>query len=120
MRYLFLLNSPDGGPPAEPGSPESERLHRQYGEATALMAAAGVLIECAPLSPAASATTLRVRDREVLLTDGPAAELKEQVGGYALIECDDLDQALRWAATLPAARDCSIEVRAVIDTGRSR
>jgi hypothetical protein len=120
MRYLFLLNSPGGGPPAEPGTPESERLFRQWGEATALMADAGVLIDCAPLTPAASATTLRVRDGEVLLTDGPSAELKEWIGGYTLVECDDLDMALKWASTLPAARDSSIEVRAVIDTGRGR
>lgn len=118
MRYLFLLNSPDGGPPADPD--ETRRLYEEYGRATEAMAAAGVLIECAPLTPAASATTVRVRDGEVMLTDGPAAELKEQVGGYTLVECPDLDQALRWAATLPAARESSVEVRAVIDTGRPR
>ena len=64
-----------------------------------------MLIDCAPLQPAAAATTVRVRDGETLLTDGPAAEIKEQFGGYTLIECADLDEALKWAATLPAALD---------------
>src|SRR4029453_8236742 len=58
MRYLFLLNSPDGGPPADPD--ETRRLYEEYGRATEAMAAAGVLIECAPLTPAVSATTVRV------------------------------------------------------------
>jgi hypothetical protein len=60
---------------------------------------------------------VRVRDRQPLLTDGPAAELREQVGGYAIIDCPDLDDALKWAVAMPAARDCSVEVRAIVDTG---
>jgi hypothetical protein len=78
------------------------------------MAKAGVLIDCAPLEPPSAATTLQVRDGETLLTDGPAAEIKEQFGGYTLIECADLDEALKWAATLPTALDGSIEVRPVV------
>jgi len=59
---------------------------------------------------------VRVRDGETVLTDGPAAELREQVGGYTIVECRDLDEALKWAATIPAAWDASIEVRAIVDT----
>jgi hypothetical protein len=84
--------------------------------ATDAMAAAGVLIDCAPLESVTTATTVRVRAGETLLTDGPAAELREQVGGYTLIECADLDEAIRWAASLPAARDASIEIRPVVST----
>jgi len=120
MRYLFLLHSPDGGPPTDPDDPAVRKMYEEYGAAVTAMAEAGVLVDCAPLTPAASATTLRVRDGEVLLTDGPAAELKEQVGGYTIVECGDLDEALRWAATMPAARDSVVEVRPVIDTGRAR
>src|ERR1700730_17938800 len=65
----------------------------------------------APLHPARSATTLRIRDEETLLTDGPYAELKEQLGGYYLLECADLDEAVRWAATIPAAPSGAVEVR---------
>ncbi len=56
-------------------------------------------------------------DGETLLADGPFAELKEQIGGYYLLECATLDDALRWAATIPAARFGSVEVRPVVDVG---
>jgi len=118
MKYLLLLNRSDDALP-DPGSAESDELLRAYGVAVEAMAAAGVLIDCAPLTPTSSATTVRVRNGETLLTDGPAAELKEQVGGYTLIECADLDDALKWAAMIPAAEQASVEVRAVIDTGRT-
>ena len=68
------------------------------------------LIECAPLQPATATTTVRVRDGQTLQTDGLAGEIKEQFGGFTLVECADLDEALRWAQTLPAATDGSVEV----------
>jgi hypothetical protein len=114
MKYLFLLNTPPGWQPTEPGSPEQAELYAAYRNATQAMAAAGVLIECAPLQPPSAATTVRVRNGETLLTDGPAAEIKEHLGGYTLVECADLDEALKWAATIPAAWDASVEVRPVI------
>jgi hypothetical protein len=67
------------------------------------------------LQPAATATTVRVRDGERLLTDGPYAETKEQLGGFYALECKDLDEALEWAARIPEAKTGSIEVRPVID-----
>ncbi len=118
MKYLFLLQTADDGPPA-PGSPEAAQMFTDYQVALGEMARAGVLLECAPLQGASLATTVRVRDGQTMLTDGPAAELKEQVGGYTLVECADLDQALHFAAMLPAATAGSVEVRAVIDTGGS-
>jgi hypothetical protein len=114
MKYLFLLNTPDDGPPTDPGSPEYAELFRAYRSAMEAMAEAGVLIDCAPLRPASTATTVRVRAGETILTDGPAAEIKEQVGGYTLVECADLDDALKWAARIPAALNGSVEVRPVI------
>jgi hypothetical protein len=95
----------------EPGTPERIALFNAYNEADAAMRRAGVLVECAPLEPTSSSTTVRVRDGETLLTDGPAADIKEPVGGFALIECADLDEAIRWAATIPAAKDASVEIR---------
>ena len=56
------------------------------------------------LQPTATATTVRVRDGERMLTDGPYAETKEQLGGYYLLECKDLDDALNWAARIPEAK----------------
>ena len=72
---------------------------------------------CAPLQPPSASTTVRVRGGETLLTDGPAAEIKEQFGGFTLIECDGLDEALKWAQRIPTARDGSVEVRPVVNTG---
>ncbi len=116
MKYLFLLQTADDGPPA-PGSPEGQQMYDDYQAALREMARAGVLLECAPLQGASLATTVRVRDGQAMLTDGPAAELKEQVGGYTLVDCADLDQAVHFAAMLPAAKAASVEVRAVLDTG---
>ena len=114
VKYLFLLyGRPDERLP-EPGSEEFDRMRAEWGAATGAMAEAGVLIDCAPLQPPAATTTLSVRDGEMLLTDGPAAEIKEHFGGYTLVECADLDEALRWAATLPAAEVGKVEVRPVV------
>jgi hypothetical protein len=113
MKYLFLLHSPDG-PPADPDSVEYAEAVEAYAAANAAMAQAGVLLDCAPLRPVSAATTVRVRRGNVLITDGPAAELREQIGGYTLVECADLDEALKWAATIPAARTGWVDVRPVL------
>jgi hypothetical protein len=82
-----------------------------YGSATTAMVAAGVLVDSGPLQDPSSATTLRVRDGEVVLTDGPYAEIREQLGGYYVLDCEDLDAALEWVAQIPAARYGCIEIR---------
>lgn len=112
MRYLFLLNRTTDALP-EPGTAEYDRTLQAYGEAVEALAKAGVLVDCAPLAARSSSTTVRVRDGETILTDGPAAEIKEQLGGYTIVECADLDEALKWAAIMPAARDASVEVRPI-------
>ncbi len=73
-----------------------------------------MLIDCAPLQPPSASTTVQVRDGETLLTDGPAAEIKEHFGGFTLIECADLDEALKWAACVPTASDGRVEVRPLV------
>lgn len=113
MKYLFLFYQSQD-PQPEPGSPEFVELFNAYNEADTAMRHAGVLIECAPLEPISSSTTVRVRGGEPLLTDGPAAEIKEQVGGFALVECADLDEAIKWASTIPAAQDASVEIRPLV------
>ncbi len=75
------------------------------------MARRGVLRGGAGLCPPATATTVRVRDEQVLLSDGPFAESKEQIGGYCLIECADLDEAIEIASAHPAAGYGVIEIR---------
>jgi hypothetical protein len=113
MKYLFLLYGPDG-PLPEPGTAEHAAMVERWSAATSAMAQAGVLIDCAPVQPASASTTLQVRNGEVVLTDGPAAEIKEHFGGFTLVECADLDEALQWAKTLPTASEGSIEIRPVV------
>ncbi len=111
MRYLCLLvGEPDIEAPA-PGTPEFTQMLSEFDSATKAMSAAGVLVIGGALQPSGSATTLRVRDGESLLTDGPFAELKEVIGGYFVLDCADLDEALRWAAMIPSARYGAIELR---------
>ena len=75
----------------------------------------GKLVGGHQLAPVATATTVRVRDGKVLSTDGPFAETREQLGGFYLIEADNLDEALAYAARVPAARmKGSVEVRPVV------
>ena len=111
MKYLFLLY---GKPIPEPGTAAAEQLFADFSAANQAMAQAGVLISCGPLQPPEASTTLRVRGGETLLTDGPAAEIKEQFGGYTLVECANLDEALTWAAKIPTAQDGMVEIRPVI------
>ncbi len=63
------------------------------------------------LRPTRDATTVRVRDGETLVTDGPYAEVKEALGGYYLLECATMDEALDWAARIPSAEHGAVEVR---------
>jgi hypothetical protein len=75
----------------------------------------GALIACEPLEGSSAAKTMRLRDEgERLVTDGPFAESKEQLGGFCLLECEDLDEALEWARKVPL-RSGSIEIRPIMD-----
>jgi len=65
------------------------------------------------LQPIATATSVRVRSGETLTTDGPFAETKEQLGGYYMLDCENLDEAIKWASKIPGAKDGTIEVRPI-------
>ena len=112
MKYMFLLYA--NKPLPEPGTDEARQLLEAWDTATSQMAEAGVLIDCGPLQPPSASTTVAVRDGEALLTDGPAAEIKEHFGGFTLVECADLDEALKWAARIPTASDGRVEVRPMV------
>jgi hypothetical protein len=75
--------------------------------------AAGVLAGGNELAPTTNATTVRVRADETLVTDGPYAEVKEALGGYFVLECVSMDEALDWAARIPGAEHGAVEVRPV-------
>jgi hypothetical protein len=111
MRYLCLLTGEPDAPAPVPGTEEFRQMLSDYGTATAAMREAGVLVDSGPLQPATAATTLRVRGGKHLVTDGPFIEIKEVIGGYYVLDCADRDEAVRWAATIPAARYGAIELR---------
>ncbi len=116
MKYIALLyGEPDAGP--VPGTPEFMTMLGEFQSATAAMAEAGILVDSSPLQPPQTATTVRVRHGETQLSDGPFAEIKEQLGGYYILECEDLDTALRYAAMIPSAKYGSVEVRPVMVMG---
>jgi hypothetical protein len=81
------------------------------------MSASGVLISSSGVAPDSIATTVRVRNEKTLITDGPFAETHEQLGGYFLVDCKDLDEAIRWAEKIPTAKYGSIEIRPLWSPG---
>ena len=96
--------------------PENDRnaIMGEYMGFTESIRTSGNMVAGDALQPTSTATTVRVRNGETLVTDGPFAETKEQLGGYYLIEANDADEALAIAARIPSARYGSIEVRPVM------
>jgi hypothetical protein len=113
MKYLLTIYA-DESRYATMTPEDSAALMQAYGRFGTEAEAAGVLLGGEGLQPTATATTVRVRDGETLLTDGPFAETREQLGGYYLLECADLDEANRWAARIPDANGGAVEVRPVM------
>ncbi len=110
MKYMLLMYVNEAE--ARRFTPEEFQTVAQVWNALRKEAkAAGVLLDSNGLSPVANATTVRVRNGKTLITDGPFAETHEQLGGYFLVECKDLDEAIGWAAKIPTAQYGSIEVR---------
>jgi len=109
MRYLILIYENEAA-----WEPTDEEMGRWF-RLTEEMQSAGVLVAGEALAPTSTATTVRVRDGRTLTTDGPFAETKEQLGGFYLLDCKDLDDALAWAARMPTADRGSIEVRPIAD-----
>jgi hypothetical protein len=109
MKYMLLMYADES---KAPKSPEEYQAAGQAWYALGKeIEAAGVLVSNTGLSPVADATTVRVREGKTLTADGPFAETHEQLGGYYLLDCKDLDEALGWAAKIPSAKYGSIEVR---------
>jgi len=110
-QYTLLIYVPSEGRPApEDGGATSE----QWYDYTQQLQDAGVHVAGEGLEPVASATTVRVRDGETLITDGPFAETKEMLGGFYIVDVPDLDAALKWAAKMPSIAYGSTEIRPVM------
>ena len=114
MKYMLMIARPEGGD--EEMTPEQMKDGLALWQAfTDELHAAGAFIAGEGLQESATATTVRLTDDgERVVTDGPYAEAKEQVGGFYLIECADLDEALEWAKKIPNTRG-GVEVRPVMD-----
>jgi hypothetical protein len=114
MRYLLTIYGDESG--WNDVTPEqSQQIMAAYGAFSEAAKEAGVMLGGEGLQPTSTATTVRVRDGDALTTDGPFAETREQLGGYYLLDCKDLDEAIGWAAKIPGAQSGSIEVRPVMD-----
>ena len=107
MQYMLLIYSTEGDGPGDPDVIERYRAFSQE------VRDAGKFVAGDRLKPTSTASSVRVRDGELEVTDGPFAETKEQLGGFYILDCADLDEAIAYARKIPAAEHGSIEVRPV-------
>ncbi|MGB5706229.1 MAG: YciI family protein [Arenicellales bacterium] len=113
MQYLLLIYSAeDAGP--QPGEAEYGEFMNDYYAFTKEVRERGIFEGGQPLDRISTATTVSVRDGETQVSDGPFAETKEVLGGYYLLDCKNLDEALECAAKIPTAKYGSIEVRPIM------
>ena len=111
MKYLLLIYMNENAM----SQPEREQCYKDSTQLAHDLAANGQYLAANPLQPVATATSVRVREGKRLITDGPFAETREQLGGYFLIDAKDLDEAISIAARIPPARKGTVEIRPVID-----
>ncbi len=112
MKYMFLIYTEEATEP-QVGSPEFDAMMEGYFAFTADVQQKGIMERGAPLEQTDTATTVRVRNGQVRTFDGPFAETKEQLGGFYILDCENLDEALAYAARIPGASLGSVEVRPV-------
>lgn len=116
-RYAALIYEPANAP--EPTPEQWAAVMVEYNDFGAVAGAAGVISGGEALQPTTAATTLHVKGGakggELVTTDGPFAETKEILSGFYLLDCADLDEAIRWASQIPGAWHGKVEVRPVID-----
>ncbi len=119
MRYMLLVYSQETDEPLP--REESDRIANGHRAVMAEAGQKGILLGCEKLKPTRSATTVRTKDGLPMTIDGPFAETKEQLAGYYILECKDLDEAIDWAKRIPTTcqgREGSVEIRPVEDVKR--
>lgn len=109
MEYLLLIYKDE----SRDGEFDWAQISNDYATFSKELVEAGAMRDGKRLQPSDTCTTVAVRDGEHLVTDGPFAEAREQLGGYYLLECADLDEALRWARRCPGASHGTVEIRPV-------
>ncbi len=112
MEYLALIYS-DESAWERLSDDERAAAYERYGEFSEAARSAGVLVGGEELAPTSSATTVRIRDGREVVTDGPYTEVKEALAGYFVLDCPSFDDAVAWAARIPAADRGAVEVRPV-------
>ena len=113
MQYMCLIYSADGAGP-QPGTDAFGPFMQGYNDFTNDVRNSKKMLHADALQPITTATTVTVRDGKTITTDGPFAETKEQLGGYYLLDCEDLDDAIVQAAKIPTATFGRIEIRPVM------
>lgn len=113
MQYLLMIYT-DEVADSKASPAEMQAMYGKYMAVTQEMKDKKVYIGGNPLQPTATSTSVRVRDGQTLTTDGPFAETKEQLGGYYLLDCKNLDEAIEYAAKIPGASVGTIEVRPIM------
>jgi len=114
MRYMMLIYTQEAQ--GAMTDEEIEDVKERHRAVIAETAKAGIFRGAEPLQPTSTATTLRVKDGQVLATDGPFAETKEQLAGYYILDCKDLDEAIYWGSKIPTlcgGRKGSLEIRPI-------
>jgi hypothetical protein len=111
----MLLIYTDESKDLNPGDPGFDEMMSGYMKFSQTVRDLGVYEGGDPLQPTSTATSVRVRSGKATHSDGPFAETKEQLGGYYLLNCKDLDQALELAAQIPGAASGTVEVRPIMD-----
>jgi hypothetical protein len=114
MQYMLIIHN-DADTHPTPGGPGWDELMAGYLRFNEDLLATHGARHGEPLAPPSSATTVRVVNGQILLTDGPFAETKEWMSGYYLVECEDLDDATRLAARIPSAAYGSVEIRPILN-----
>ena len=116
MKYLLLMYE-DESIGSNWSKEEMQAAAKTWAEFSQVMSAAGVLVSSGGVPDVTKVTTVRVRNDKTLITDGPFAETHEQLGGYFLVDCPDLDEVIRWAEKIPTAKYGSIEIRPLWSPG---
>jgi hypothetical protein len=111
MKYMLLIYLDEGSL----GDEEREHCYVESTQLSHQLKASGQYLGANPLHPTATATTVRMREGKRLVTDGPFAETREQLGGYFLVDAKDLDEAIGIAARIPGARLGTVEIRPVME-----
>ena len=113
MKYMLLVYLDEQAMTDE----EREHCYAESAQLAQALNASGQYLDASPLHPVATATSVRVRDGRRVVTDGPFAETREQLGGYYVIDAGDLDEAISIAERIPPARFGTIEIRPVMEIG---